>query len=193
MCHASACRSYLAVQMDTRVETDWAVWGATECRVPFRPKVLPVGQSVPSGTILRGNTPHPGSTVLSGLACGPKLTSVVRSFVHVHVTGLLNRSNSPYVAAPVHRRLKTSGCGNSVPTTAPMPWCVYSETVVATTFTRCVRKFVKHCHEERSHRSLGNELILRSRPSPGSQAPSGRVACQERLGGVLKSYHRSAA
>lgn len=45
----------LAMLKGVRVETVWAVSRATECRVPFRPKFPPGGQSVPSGTILRGS------------------------------------------------------------------------------------------------------------------------------------------
>lgn len=47
--HLSRCRWVLGV------ETDWAVSGGEKVLVPFRPKVLPAGQSVPSGTILRGS------------------------------------------------------------------------------------------------------------------------------------------
>ena len=55
---------------------------------------------------------------------------------------------------------------------------------------RAVREFVAHYHEERNHQGLGNVLI-----SPvASQSPShDRVACRERLGGLLKYYHRPAA
>ena len=76
MCHASARRSSLAVPMANRVETDWAVSGARECRVPFRPKVLPAGQSVPSGTILRGSIDVNRPTAAPELVWSPKVTSL---------------------------------------------------------------------------------------------------------------------
>jgi transposase InsO family protein len=55
---------------------------------------------------------------------------------------------------------------------------------------RAVREFVAHYHEERNHQGLGNVLIFPvGRPAP----IRGRVACRERLGGLLKYYHRPAA
>jgi putative transposase len=52
-----------------------------------------------------------------------------------------------------------------------------------------VRAFVHHYHEERPHQGLGNELIA---PSSTLIGP-GPVQCRERLGGLLKFYHRKAA
>jgi transposase InsO family protein len=54
---------------------------------------------------------------------------------------------------------------------------------------RAVREYVEHHHRERNHQGLGNRLI-----DPGEQvgAPGGKVACSERLGGLLRNYHRSA-
>jgi putative transposase len=55
---------------------------------------------------------------------------------------------------------------------------------------RAVREFVAHYHEERNHQGLGNVLIF----PVGDQAPVHDViACRERLGGLLKYYHRPAA
>ena len=76
MWHASACRSSLAVRMGIRVETDWAISGATECRVPFRTKFLPADQSVPSGTILCGSVDVNRPTAAPKLAWRPKFTSL---------------------------------------------------------------------------------------------------------------------
>ena len=55
---------------------------------------------------------------------------------------------------------------------------------------RAIREFVSHYHGERHHQGLGGELI-----SPGETArrTEGPVACRERLGGMLKYYHREAA
>ena len=52
-----------------------------------------------------------------------------------------------------------------------------------------VRAFVDHYHEERPHQGLGYEFIASKTTSLGS----GPVRCRERLGGVLKFYHREAA
>ena len=55
---------------------------------------------------------------------------------------------------------------------------------------RAVREFVAHYHEERNHQGLGNVLIVPAR----DQTPiHERVGCRERLGGLLKYYHRRAA
>ena len=55
---------------------------------------------------------------------------------------------------------------------------------------RAISEFVAHYHGERHHQGLGGELI-----SPGETAgrTEGSIACRERLGGMLKYYHREAA
>jgi hypothetical protein len=55
---------------------------------------------------------------------------------------------------------------------------------------RAVREFDAHYHHERNHQGLGNVLIFPT----GVQTHSGdRVVSRERLGGLLKHYHRAAA
>jgi hypothetical protein len=55
---------------------------------------------------------------------------------------------------------------------------------------RSGREFVEHYHVERNHQGLGNRLIVPVvAPTPGHE----RIACRERLGGLLKYYHRPAA
>ena len=53
-----------------------------------------------------------------------------------------------------------------------------------------VRQFVDHYHLERNHQSLGNRII-----EPGEEVGrlAGLVQCHERLGGLLRYYHRDAA
>lgn len=51
-----------------------------------------------------------------------------------------------------------------------------------------VTEYVEHYRLERNHQGLGNELI-----DPPEQAGRGPVACRERLGGLLRYYHRMAA
>ena len=47
---------------------------------------------------------------------------------------------------------------------------------------------VAHYHGERNHQGLGNELIApETHPAPGTH-----VRCRERLGGLLRYYHRAA-
>jgi transposase InsO family protein len=52
-----------------------------------------------------------------------------------------------------------------------------------------LREFVHHYHEERPHQGLGNQLIA----PKTTLIATGPVQCRERLGGVLKLYHREAA
>src|SRR5262245_42549813 len=54
---------------------------------------------------------------------------------------------------------------------------------------RCVSSRIS-CHQERNHQGLGNQLIV-----PLAEQPNydGHIACRERLGGLLKYYHRAAA
>jgi transposase InsO family protein len=53
---------------------------------------------------------------------------------------------------------------------------------------RAVDEFVAHYHSERNHQGLGNELI-----SPATADAGGtQVRCRDRLGGLLRYYHRAA-
>ena len=49
-----------------------------------------------------------------------------------------------------------------------------------------VSEFILHYHTERPHQGLDNEII---EPTPPG---TGEIVCQERLGGLLKSYRRAA-
>ena len=54
---------------------------------------------------------------------------------------------------------------------------------------RAIEHFISHYHGERNHQGLGNELIA----GGGSVGqPEGEIACHERLGGLLRYYHRVA-
>jgi putative transposase len=53
---------------------------------------------------------------------------------------------------------------------------------------RVLDEFVAHYHREPNHQELGNELI-----TPATAAARGtRVRCRDRLGGLLRYYHRAA-
>jgi putative transposase len=52
------------------------------------------------------------------------------------------------------------------------------------------REFATHYHEERPHQAKGNQPLVAPSCTPVSE---GEVVCSERLGGVLKHYHRKAA
>lgn len=49
-----------------------------------------------------------------------------------------------------------------------------------------IQQYMEHYHTERAHQGIGNEII---EPPPQGE---GEVVCQERLGGLLKSYRRAA-
>lgn len=50
--------------------------------------------------------------------------------------------------------------------------------------------FLEHYHRERNHQGLANQLI---EPAEGVGQEEGEVVCDERLGGILRYYHRKAA
>jgi hypothetical protein len=57
-------------------------------------------------------------------------------------------------------------------------------------FRHAVNEFVRHYHAERNHQGLDNKII---QPEPSVGNSEGEIACRERLGGLLKYYHRRAA
>jgi transposase InsO family protein len=59
-----------------------------------------------------------------------------------------------------------------------------------TSLRRAVAAYIDHYHTERNHQGLDNELI-----EPGEEVgrEDGQIECRERLGGLLKYYHRRAA
>ncbi|MEK7954222.1 integrase core domain-containing protein [Luteolibacter soli] len=54
---------------------------------------------------------------------------------------------------------------------------------------RAVEEFCSHYHDERNHQGLENKLIEASFVPGGA----GELNCRERLGGLLRYYHREAA
>ena len=55
---------------------------------------------------------------------------------------------------------------------------------------RALKEYVEHYHHERNHQGLDNELIT---PDEDVGTVAGEIHCRERLGGLLKYYHRNAA
>jgi transposase InsO family protein len=53
---------------------------------------------------------------------------------------------------------------------------------------RAISEYAEHYHEERSHQGIGNELVNGLAPQG-----EGSIDVRERLGGLLKYYHRRAA
>jgi len=54
---------------------------------------------------------------------------------------------------------------------------------------RAVDAYIVHYNEERHHQGMGN-MLLGEQDGPANTGP---IACHERLGGMLKFYHREAA
>jgi putative transposase len=57
-------------------------------------------------------------------------------------------------------------------------------------FRHAVQEYVRHYHAERNHQGLENQLI---QPDESLGTANGEIDCRERLGGLLKYYHRRAA
>jgi transposase InsO family protein len=55
---------------------------------------------------------------------------------------------------------------------------------------RAIAEFVTHYHDERNHQGRGNQLLI---SDATTQRHEGPLAYRERLGGLLKYYHRRAA
>ena len=56
----------------------------------------------------------------------------------------------------------------------------------------CLAQYISHFHAERNHQGKGN-LILFPEPADRVGELSGRIRDRERLGGLLRFYHREAA
>jgi len=60
--------------------------------------------------------------------------------------------------------------------------------------TRAVFQYLEHYHGERPHQGKGNAILFPSSPATDSDpARAEPVLCRQRLGGLLKFYHRAAA
>ena len=52
-----------------------------------------------------------------------------------------------------------------------------------------VEEFAAHYHTERNHQGMGNKLLV---ASTSARDAEGEVRCSQRLGGLLRYYHRAA-
>ena len=53
-----------------------------------------------------------------------------------------------------------------------------------------VTDFLIHYHGERPHQGLDHQILV---PGPDAGQQAGEIVCRDRLGGLLKYYHRQAA
>ena len=149
-----------------------------------------------------GSTPNPDSAFMAQIA--RNITSEV-SPVFDGVTHLLIDRDSKYTEH-FRRLLKDSGI-EPVLTFAKCPQAnAIAERFVGSarrevldrliffgigSLNRALHEFVNfHYLHERNHQGLDNQLI---EPDPGVGSAAGEVARRDRLGGLLKYYHRAAA
>ena len=57
-------------------------------------------------------------------------------------------------------------------------------------YGQALSNYVDHFHTERNHQGKGNILLFPRNTDRGREGP---VHCRERLGGLLRYYHREAA
>ena len=55
---------------------------------------------------------------------------------------------------------------------------------------KATREYAAHYHRERNHQRIDNQLI---EPGYRTESVSGAIECAQRLGGMLRFYHRAAA
>ena len=55
---------------------------------------------------------------------------------------------------------------------------------------RALREYLAHYHEERNHQSFENQLLF---PDGSFPQVDGEICSKERLGGLLRFYHRKVA
>ena len=58
---------------------------------------------------------------------------------------------------------------------------------------RALSEYVDHYHAERNHQGKGNVLLFPRVTNAADRQREGPVRCRERLGGLLRYYHREAA
>lgn len=55
---------------------------------------------------------------------------------------------------------------------------------------RALQNYLAHYHDERNHQGKNNVLLF---PRVGTSRRADPMQCRERLGGLLRYYHREAA
>jgi len=69
--------------------------------------------------------------------------------------------------------------------------CLHRVVLLSESHLRLViQEYVEHYHRERNHQGLNNQLLERA---PPAAKPEAEVQRRERIGGLLKYYHRDAA
>jgi putative transposase len=146
-----------------------------------------------------GSTPSPDARFMAQVA--RRLTDAVDGFLANHRVLLCDRDSK---WTDGFRRIVQSAGVRIVMTPVQAPNAnAYAERFVRSIRAECLDRlilfgerrlfraldeFVAHYHRERNHQGLGNELI-----APATAAAGGtQVRCRDRLGGLLRYYHRAA-
>ena len=150
---------------------------------------------------IAGVTAHPGSAWVRQM--GRNLTDAQDGFLLNHSHILIDRDTK---FAPLRDFLKTNTEIDPVLLPPRSPNCnAHIERFMLSLKSECVDRmiffgeaqlckalaeFESHYHEERNHQGLENLLI-----DPGDKVgnTTGDIECRERLGGLLRYYHRRAA
>jgi putative transposase len=146
-----------------------------------------------------GSTPHPDEAFMAQAA--RSLTDAVDSFLVGYRALICDRDTK---WTDEFRRLMEGAGVRVVQTPIQAPNAnAYAEWFVRSIREECldrlilfgerrlrqvVDQFVAHYHDERNHQGLGNELIAPQCDENGGT----HVSCRERLGGLLRYYHRVA-
>jgi hypothetical protein len=92
--------------------------------------------------------------------------------------------------SPVYNRHRDSRKASREPRALHQSECLGKLVLLGENLLRTsVREYVAHHHTERNHQGLEGRLIS----PPANLNRSGPIACRERLGGLLRFYHRQAA
>ncbi len=149
-----------------------------------------------------GCTPNPGGSWMAQMA--RNLTDAFDGFLRAPVRYVLLDRDTKFTAEfqalltaaevkPVLLPPKSPNCNahlerffRSLKEEALSRIIMFGETALRNATT----EFLLHYHGERAHQGLDHEI-----PEPGPEAgqQAGEIVCRERLGGLLKYYHRQAA
>ena len=192
-------RAFLRAHWESIASTDFfttEVWTKSGLRTYY---ILFVIELHTRRVHIAGITPHPNVDFMAQIA--RNLTDPEDGFL-TDKRFLIHDRDAKFTKQFV--RILTNSGVESVRCPARAPNCnAYAEQFVRTIKEEClsrmiffgerslrnaITEFTIHYHEERNHQELGNRLI---EPNNRPSRTSGHVRCRERLGGLLRYYHRN--
>jgi hypothetical protein len=98
----------------------------------------------------------------------------------------------------LHRFASLCNEADDEPSELVNPRLAARDPVCKNEITPLIEQFTQHYHEERPHHGLENERPVRKgyqrkTVDEPSTVPLSMISCKNRLGGLLKHYHRKAA